>query len=361
MGWLCVLQDTTNTVQPEFVRQSKAVAQDKIEKAGKLKHRRGDSSLGARNKWRKEGEVDPSSSGSQEKQLAIKTLKQLIQHDYETFSNGSECLDEYVERNTSQEINKALALKVFQTAISTWGERIIEASQRAADVSDNCVVSVRKWAVDYYTSLVGIPPSEIDDDTVESILLSRRGRSVRNAHSLIRNDEFCVEARKYVRDNANKKGEPNLTSDVFRDGISKEHDCEICRDTARKWLHKQQVNHTKGVYFDGHEREDVVNYRTEFLDKVEELDRKCIYEGHTPRLFEGEKPLIHIHHDESTFFSNADQKCYWADGSTAVLKQKSLGQSIMVSDFIEEAGNDFLSHDGSEARLLLENTSRRIF
>ena len=184
------------------------MAQDKIEKAGKIKRQRGDSSLGARNKRRKEGEVDPSSSGSQEKQLAIKTLKQLIQHDYETFSNGSECLDEYVERNTSQGINKALVLKVFQTAISTWGEGIIEASQRAAD------------------NITSAAPSEIDDDTVESILLSRRGRSVRNAHGLISNDEFCAEARKYVRDNANKKGEPNLNSDMFRNWINKEHDCE---------------------------------------------------------------------------------------------------------------------------------------
>ena len=203
---------------------------------------------------------------------------------------------------------------------------------------------------------MGIPSSVIDDDTVESILLSHRGRSVRNTHSLIRQDEFCHEARKYVRDNANKKGEPNLTCDMFRDWVNNVYDCEICTVTARKWLQKlgfKQVNHTKGVYFNGHEREDVVSYRTEFLDKLEELDRRCIYDGRVPRLFEGEKPLICIHHDKSTFYSNADQKCYWSDGSTIVLKQKSLGQSIMVSDFIEEAGSDFLKHNGSVARLLL--------
>ena len=57
------------------------------------------------------------------------------------------------------------------------------------------------------------------------------------------------------------------------------------------------------MYFDGHEREDVVKYRTEFLEKLEEFDRKCIYEGHTSHLFEGETPLIHVHHDdELTFF-----------------------------------------------------------
>ena len=37
--------------------------------------------------------------------------------------------------------------------------------------------------------------------------------------------------------------------------------------------------------------------------KLEELDRKCIYEGHTPCLAEGERPLIHVHHDESTFYA----------------------------------------------------------
>ena len=167
-----------------------------------------------------------------------------------------------------------------------------------------------------------------------------------------------------VRDNANKKGEPNLTVEMFRVWVNKKYDCNICKETARKWLHKlgfQQVNHTKGVYFDGHERVDVVKYRGDFKDKLEELDRKCIYEGHTPQLFASEKPLIHIHHDESTFFLNADQKCYWADGSTHVLKQKSLGQSIMVSDFIEEGGTDYLSNDGNEARLLLETQADGYF
>ena len=35
-----------------------------------------------------------------------------------------------------------------------------------------------------------------------------------------------------------------------------------------------------------------------------------------------------------------------------VLKQKSLGQAIMVSDFIEEASGDYLWHDDKQARLL---------
>ena len=39
-----------------------------------------------------------------------------------------------------------------------------------------------------------------------------------------------------------------------------------------------------------------------------------------------------------------------------VLKQKSLGQAIMVSDFIEEASGDYLRHDDEQARLLKTQT-----
>lgn len=79
-----------------------------------------------------------------------------------------------------------------------------------------------------------------------------------------------------------------------------------------------------------------------------ELDRKCMYPGHTPQLQPGEKPIIQIHHDEFTFYANADQSKYWGD---SILKQKSLGQAIMAS---EENVSEYLQHHDQEARLLLE-------
>ena len=64
--------------------------------------------------------------------------------------------------------------------------------------------------------------------------------------------------------------------------------------------------------------------------------------------------------DELTFYANADQSFYWSDGSTQVLKQKSLGQAIMVSDFLEEV-NGFLDFDGERARLMLETQTEGYF
>ena len=195
--------------------------------------------------------------------------------------------------------------------------------------------------------------------------MSQRGRSVRNRSSLIHDKGFIVEARLFVKSNAYKKGAPNLTSEMFRDWVNKEFsETILCTEIARTWLHRlgfSQKNHHKGVYFDGHERDDVVEYRRTFVEALKKVDDRCIYEGHDPRLQIGQKPLIMIHHDESTFYANADQSFYWSDGTTVVLKQKSLGQSIMVSDFIEEASASFLSHNGQQARLLLETQTEGYF
>jgi hypothetical protein len=46
--------------------------------------------------------------------------------------------------------------------------------------------------------------------------------------------------------------------------------------TVKKWMHKlgyEMKRYKKGVYIDGHEREDVVKYREEFLEKVAHLEK----------------------------------------------------------------------------------------
>ena len=63
--------------------------------------------------------------------------------------------------------------------------------------------------------------------------------------------------------------------------------------------------------------------------------------------------MLRVVHDESTFYSNADQTRFWGDGHIQCLRQKSLGASIIVSDFVVE-GYGYLRDDQGEARLLLE-------
>ena len=74
--------------------------------------------------------------------------------------------------------------------------------------------------------------------------------------------------------------------------VQEQFQYEICTETARLWLRSlgfSQKYHKKGVYFDRHERQDVVDYREQFVQQLHQLDRRCIYDRHEPELLEGEK------------------------------------------------------------------------
>ena len=167
-----------------------------------------------------------------------------------------------------------------------------------------------------------------------------------------------------MHSNAYKKGEPNLTTRGFKDWIQTSFNVSVCEETARVWLHQLgffQRNHQKGVFFDGHDRGDVMQYRNQFLEQLSELDKKTTTPDQpSPQLEDGEKPLLRIVHDESTLYANADQTRFWSDGEQQLLRQKSLGQSIMVSDFtVEEHG--YLREECMEARVLLETQTDGYF
>ncbi|RPA94322.1 hypothetical protein L873DRAFT_1937421, partial [Choiromyces venosus 120613-1] len=79
----------------------------------------------------------------------------------------------------------------------------------------------------------------------------------------------------------------------------------------------------KGVYIDGHEREDVVAYREQFVNALEDLwpfmvefeDDGSIKEKAYPLGCEVgglTRPIILITHDESTFSSNDSWRQAWA-------------------------------------------------
>ena len=72
------------------------------------------------------------------------------------------------------------------------------------------------------------------------------------------------------------------------------------------------------------------------------------------------RPIICVFHDESTFYANADQSFFWGDGSKQALKQKSLGQSLMISDCVDEVSG-LLQYGEDEARLTLETQSEGYF
>ena len=287
----------------------------------------------------------------------INSLQQMVTHAKDKIVCASEVLENFVQRRIELSIHKALVLIAFANLIKV-GKGIIEASDLVALCTGYAKETVRRWAksffVDYWVVLSD-PVADTDDETLEFVLSSNRGMHAKFP-SLILDSEFQLEARKYVRENAWRKGEPNLTAHTFAQWVNETTKAGICDETARLWLQKlgfTQKHHKKGVYFDGHDREDVVAYRSQFVKSMAEIAKNCILPGRDPP--QVPRPIIQVAHDESSFHANALQSNFWSDGTVHPLTQKSLGASIMVSDFItEESG--FLRDDVSEARVFLETS-----
>lgn len=78
-----------------------------------------------------------------------------------------------------------------------------------------------------------------------------------------------------------------MTVKVFRDWILENFDVEVCIETARLYLYRLDFNildHQKGVFFDGHDCEDVVQYRMNLLTQLDILDKKTD-SWHSPTCF----------------------------------------------------------------------------
>lgn len=118
--------------------------------------------------------------------------------------------------------------------------------------------------------------------------------------------------------------------------------------TGRNWLHQLGLSHrrfAKGVYVDGHEREDVVAYRnTVFIPFWLQCRQRLVtFEpdgkwSKPQNLPVGIKPLVIVTHDESTFNANDGRRQGWVYQNHQPLLPKGRGKGIMVSAFLTPGG-----------------------
>ena len=111
----------------------------------------------------------------------------------------------------------------------------------------------------------------------------------------------------------------NITHNKFKIGMARNK--PLCERTARRWLIKLGWTRTvlrKGIYMDGHERKDVVEYcENVFLPKMKEFEgRMARYEGPDlkcikPNLLPGERELIAEFQDESCCQANDNITSAW--------------------------------------------------
>ena len=102
-----------------------------------------------------------------------------------------------------------------------------------------------------------------------SILPSSHGQHTSRLESVVDDESFALATRSFVHTHACQKGQPNMIDKMFADWLKVEYSQVVHETTAHCWLHHlgfNRIHHQKVVYFDGHDREDVVAYRGRIVE-----------------------------------------------------------------------------------------------
>ena len=185
---------------------------------------------------------------------------------------------------------------------------------------------------------------------------------------LLNDEELRLNAAMWAREHAYKKGAANMTAGMFCQWVNDEllpsHVLpsnlprSISVQTTNRWLHHLGFtlhSHKKVLYVDGHERDDVVKSREEYLRLIADLKKShkppppCSDEpAHVPSPnaeFQGS--LVFIYHDESIFNTNEGQSWMWASEDTPVIQPQTKGFGMMASDFVDQQ-NEYLKLTDAE-------------
>ena len=181
-----------------------------------------------------------------------------------------------------------------------------------------------------------------------SIPTSMRGKH-QKIKSLLGDEDIYQMITEYLRSVG-----CNVTVDKFKEYIEQEVfpsvgieiKKSISNTTVRAWLKYFGWTFRTGakdIYYDGHERSDVLEYRQEFLAEMEQLEQWMPKPSDDdimiliePNLNEGNKRHILVTHDESVFYANDGKKTFWGPVGHQPLRKKGAGLSLHVSDFLTE-------------------------
>lgn len=262
---------------------------------------------------------------------------------------------------------RARAIHSYLHMLVRNDRRKTEASERAAEAQGFAVRwggrQVRSWAK------LWIKHRKLPE--------SRRGKHIK-LFTLLEDPNICAELRSYVRSNkwaidpakladfSAKKMVPkaaeaygtNLMKKEIPIGLKRYLELElfprihmkvargVSLSTARRWLHRQGfrfTEHRKALYFDGHERPDVVEYRqNNFIPQLKEYRQRLVeyvvggVAKEKEKLVENyvERRLVLVSHDESTTQANDGKKMSWVHEKEHALKKKGAGRGIHQSDVI---------------------------
>jgi hypothetical protein len=295
----------------------------------------------------------------QQVETGLCDIEKLIASKRTAFDTGANGLQAY----------RARAIQSCLHMVVNNGRMLMEASERAAESQGFAPAwggrMVRQWVAQWLKS--------------RKLPSSQRGCH-KKVVSLLDDPDICTELRSYLRTNKwsmnpqkladftkskllpdeSKKYLHHVVSREMPAGLKKYMELKlfpriqmkvargISLRTARRWLHKEGFRYTvhkKALYFDGHERDDVTDYRqNDFLPTMKKYEARLVrYEvGNTEKeviLQEApgdsdQRKLVLVAHDEMTAQANDGMAMSWVWQGEQPLKKKGVGRGLHQSDVI---------------------------
>jgi hypothetical protein len=286
---------------------------------------------------------------------ALKDLQKLLQSKKTRFVAGPNGL----------QARRTAAIETHLRLIIANGRPSIDASQRAAESRGFAAKwggrQVRKWTR-HYLKTRDLPKSRIGRHAKVYSLLSDPAIAA-ELRAYIRSNKWAMDPEKLSKFSQDKlapkaadKYLQQITQNEMPHGLKRYMEYElfprihlrvghgISLATARRWLHKEgfkYIHHRKGLYFDGHDRPDVVEYRQEhFLPAMKayeprlvryvvgDVDRELII----PRKNYVERRLVLLAQDEMTSQANDITSKMWVFEDQHRLRKKGVGRGLHQSD-----------------------------
>src|SRR6202040_3538231 len=291
-----------------------------------------------------------------ELKLALRDIEKLLASRKTKFQAGNNGLQSY----------RARAIQSHLHMVVNRGRRGIDASEIAAESHGFAKKwggrLVREWVRDWMKH--------------RKLPESNRGQNLK-VFTLLSDPAVCEELRTYIRSNkwsmnpaklaAFTRNEliPNEAEKYARQivdkempqGLKKYLEVElfprihlkvgkgISLSTARRWLHREgfrYMQYKKALYYDGHDRPDVLDYRQKhFLPAMQQYRSRMVEykigEVETEilkQLKPGERKIVLVAHDESTMQANDREKARWVLDGEQPLKKKGAGRGLHQSDVI---------------------------
>lgn len=151
---------------------------------------------------------------------------------------------------------KTLAMLLMHSFKARQKMKVTDAAQESGSITGFNEQTVRQYYKDLLANKGKFPET-------------RQGKHKRNC--ILNDEELCLEESMWVRTNAYKKGEANMTATMFchwvndellpSHGLPPELSRCISLHTATcwlSWLGFHPTSHKKGSFVDGHEREEML-------------------------------------------------------------------------------------------------------